>query len=95
MIKKDKFLETNRIMNITEIKQELHNYLEVADNKKLKAIYTMVENEIRESGVEYSEEFKAELDKRYADYKSGKAKMVRPAEMKKRIQNILKLGKSK
>lgn len=80
-------------MNTTAIKQELHNYLEVADNKKLRAIYTMVADDIKESGAEYSEDFKAELDKRYADYKSGKAKLVTPVEMKKRIQKSLKSGK--
>jgi putative addiction module component (TIGR02574 family) len=84
-------------MTTMAIKQELHNYLEVADSKKLKAIYTMVEDDIHnlEHPAEYSTAFKAELDKRYADYKSGKAKMVTPVEMKKRIQKILKSGKQK
>ncbi len=33
-------------MNKTTIREQLHQYLEVADDKKLKAIYTMVEAEI-------------------------------------------------
>lgn len=67
----------------------MHNYLEIADDKKLKAIYTMVEDEIREFTVEYSDEFKAELDRRVNHYLNG-GKMVTPAEMNKRLQRIRK-----
>ena len=77
-------------MTTTAIRKQLHNYLEVAEDKKVKAIYTMMENEIKESAVEYTDEFKAELDNRYADYKSGKAKMITAEESKKRIRIILK-----
>ncbi len=77
-------------MNAAAIRQQLHNYLEIAEDKKVKAIYTMMEEEIKESAVEYTDEFKAELDRRYADYKTGKAKMITAEESKKRIQAILK-----
>lgn len=77
-------------MTTVDIRRQLHNYLEVAGDKKVKAIYTMMEAEIKESAVEYTDEFKAELDRRYDDYKSGKSKMVTAAESKKRIQKILK-----
>jgi Putative addiction module component len=77
-------------MTTLAIRQQLHNYLEVADDKKIKAFYTMMEAEIKESAVEYTNELKAELDKRYADYKSGKAKMVTAAESKRRIAKLLK-----
>jgi len=46
------------------------------------------------SKVEYTPELKAELDKRMNHYLNG-GKMVTPAEMKKRIQKILKSGKKK
>lgn len=72
-------------MSSATIKEQLHNYLEIADDKKLKAIYTMVEDEIREFTVEYSDEFKAELDRRVNHYLNG-GKMVTPAEMNKRLQ---------
>lgn len=80
-------------MITTAIRKQLHNYLEVAEDKKIKAIYTMMEAEIRESAVEYTDEFKAELDKRNADYKSGKAKMITAGESRKRIKKILKLSR--
>ena len=77
-------------MSTSAIRQKLHSYLEVADDKKVKAMYVMMEEEIEESAVEYTDEFKKELDRRYADYKSGKAKMITAAESKRRIQKILK-----
>lgn len=79
-------------MNTAAIRQELHNYLEVADDKKLKAIYVMVEDEIKDTTVEYTDEFKAELDRRVSYYLNG-GKMVSPSEMNKRLQAIRKKRK--
>jgi hypothetical protein len=81
-------------MSTSTIRQQLHNYLEVADDKKVKALYTIVEDEIKKSIVEYTEDFKKELDHRYAYYKSG-GKMITAAEANKQIQAILKKGKKK
>ena len=58
-------------MSTSAIRQKLHNYLEVADDKKVKAIYTMMEEVIEKSAVQYTDDFKKELDRRYAYYKSG------------------------
>ncbi len=77
------------------IRQKLHSYLEVADDKKVKAMYIMLEDDIKESAVEYTDELKGELDKRYADYKSGKAKMITAAQSKRRIGKVLKSGRKK
>ena len=77
-------------MNTTDIRQKLHNYLEVANDKKVKAMYTMVEEAIAEEGEGYTDEFKAELDRRDAAYKNGTEKTVTAAESKKRIQKLLK-----
>lgn len=79
-------------MNAVTIKEQLHNYLEIADDKKLKAIYVMVENEIIETSVTYSEEFKKDLDKRVNQYLGGDT-MVTPTEMNKRLQRIRKKRK--
>lgn len=76
-------------MNTTTIKEQLHNYLEIADDKKLKAFYTMVEDEIIRTSVSYSEEFKRELDNRVNQYLNGQ-KMVTPSEINKRLQRIRK-----
>lgn len=79
-------------MNTASIRQQLHGYLEIADDKKLKAIYTMVEDEIKETIVEYSGEFKADLDKRVEYYLKG-GKMVSPNDMNKRLQALRKKRK--
>lgn len=76
-------------MNTETIREQLHNYLEIANDKKLKAFYVMVEDEIKETSVSYSEEFKKELDNRVNQYLNGD-KMVTPSEMNKRLQRIRK-----
>ena len=80
-------------MSTAQIRQKLHNYLETANDKKVKAIYTMMEEEIEQSMVEYSDELKQELDSRYQDYKEGKSKMITGAESKKRINKLLSSAK--
>ena len=82
-------------MNTATIRQQLHNYLEVADDKKINALYTIIEKEIYETEFEFPQELKSELDKRYAGYKSGTAKMVTASQSKKRIEKIIKDGKRK
>lgn len=76
-------------MNTASIRKQLHDYLEIAVDKKLKAIYTMVEDDIIASNEEYTEEFKAELDRRVEYYLSG-GKIVTPTEMKKRLRTARK-----
>ncbi|MEK7224919.1 MAG: hypothetical protein AAB221_04465 [Bacteroidota bacterium] len=82
------------------IDKEINQYLGHLNTKQKQAVLTVVKtfaeeenNEMMEPPGEYTLAFKAELDKRYASYKSGKAKMVTPAQMKKRVQKILKTGK--
>ena len=82
-------------MTTASIRQKLHSYLEVANDKKVKAIYAIMEADVEESAVEYNKEFKAELNKRYFEYKSGKAKMITAQESKRRIQKILKTARKK
>jgi hypothetical protein len=82
-------------MDTTAIRQQLHNYLEIADDKKIRAIYTIIEKEVKENQIEYTNEMKGELDKRYSEYKKGVVEMVTPAESKKRIEKILKAARKK
>jgi len=76
-------------MNASAIRQKLHSYLEVADDKKIKAIYSMIEAEIEDSSESYSEELKAELDSRYESYKTNPSKTITSQESKQRIQTII------
>ena len=79
-------------MNTENIRQQLHGYLEIADDKKINAIYTMVEDEIKETIVEYTLEFKTEPDRRVSYYLNG-GKMVSTVEMNKRIRALRKKRK--
>ena len=74
-------------MDTIAIRNQLHQYLEVADDRKLEAIYVMLEDAIKELKVEYTEEYKAELDKRIEYYLNG-GQMVTPAEMNNRLLEI-------
>ena len=75
-------------MTTIAIRKKLSDYLKVADDKKIKAIYALVEDEIEQSELDYSDELKAELDKRFDDYKKG-TKMIGAAVAKKQINKIL------
>jgi len=55
-------------MRTTQIRQQLHDYIDAAEDKKLKAIYTLLEIE---GTSQLSKDQRAELDRRYADYKNG------------------------
>jgi len=71
-------------MDTISIRKQLHNYLDVAEDEKVEAIYTMVKDDIVVDDEEYSEEFKAELDRRVEYYLNG-GRMVTPAEMSEKL----------
>jgi|688.fasta_scaffold244197_1 putative addiction module component (TIGR02574 family) len=74
-----------------ELRERLHEYIDRADIKEVKAIYKVLEEKIEKEMVEeYSSAFKTELDNRVADYKSGKSKVISLSESKKRINTIIK-----
>jgi len=53
-----------------QIRQQLHDYIDTAEDKKLKAIYTLLESEMADDYV-LSKIQKEELDKRYNDHQNG------------------------
>ncbi|HEY8928250.1 MAG TPA: addiction module protein [Mucilaginibacter sp.] len=63
-------------MRTSQIKQQLHDYIDSAEDKKLKAIYTLVKDDIDVSTDDsfLTAEQKSILDQRYADHLSGKSK---------------------
>ncbi len=79
-------------MTTAAIREQLHNYLEIADDKKINAIYTMVQGDLKESAIVYTAELKAELDKRVDYYLNG-GKMISPNEMNKSLSAIRKKSK--
>lgn len=83
-------------MKTEKIKQRLHRYIETANEKKLKAIYTMVEEEIEETNDLWNhEEFVAELEKREKEYLNGTAKPYSLEEAEARARQAVKKVKAK
>ena len=64
-------------MTTATIRQKLHEYINIADDKKVKAIYTMVEDEIIDRLELWEDQaYLKELDKRVSELESGKTKGV-------------------
>jgi hypothetical protein len=61
-------------MTTAAIRKKLVDYLQTADEKKIKAIYTMVEDEINIIENDWDDNFFEELKKRSKSYSSGTAK---------------------
>ncbi len=58
-------------MSTAEIRQRLHDYIDIAEDKKLEAIYTLLQDNSIADDYELTDEQKTELDKRLHDYQNG------------------------
>ncbi len=78
-------------MTTTLIRQKLTDYLKIADEKKIKAIYTMVEDEIDTIANDWDSDFVKELNRRSESFENGSAKTYTWEETKaaaiKRVQS--------
>jgi len=73
-------------MSTATIRERLFEYIRFADDKKVQAIYTMVEDEIIEKlDLWKDKDFVAELDRRIEELESGKVKGVTMEEMKSKF----------
>ena len=79
-------------MNTTGIRQKLHHFIDTIEDKKAAAIYTLFEESIKDTEEDYTDEFKAELDRRYAEYKKD-GKVISREAMDKRIKKVLSKSK--
>lgn len=61
-------------MSLTEIREQLHKYIDQADDKKVKAIYTMVADDIQHIDIWSDESFVYELEKRVSEIDTGAVK---------------------
>jgi len=68
-------------MRTAIIRQKLHQFIETAEEKKVRAIYALFEDEIAQDEWEYTEgawiddkAYIAEMDKRFKELESGKVK---------------------
>ncbi len=77
--------DINKIgMTATAIRKKLADYVQIADEKKLKAIYTLLEEEIEEDGRLNIEQYNKELSEAEAEYAKGN--YISNAAMKKKIK---------
>lgn len=60
-------------MTPTALRERLHAYIDHADEKKVKAIYTLVENEIEEPGYTYDDATINMLEERREEYLKSNA----------------------
>jgi hypothetical protein len=81
-------------MTTLAIRKKLADYMQVADDKKVKAMYALLEDDIEQEMLEYTPALKKTLDEGQAHYKSG-GKMVSAATADKAINKILQKGKRK
>jgi len=72
-------------MTTTVVREKLHDYINHADDKKLKARYTLLESEI-DADDAIDEKMMKELDKRWDNYSSGKSKTYTLEESMKKIK---------
>ena len=78
-------------MTTIAVREKLYDYIRIADDKKIKAIYMMLEDEITEQ-VEWWKDkvFVKELDKRYKNWESGKEKGYTLSEIDAEIEQLKK-----
>ena len=81
-------------MNTVVMKEKLHRFIETVEEKRMKTIYALFEKEIEEDEWDYTDEFKAELDKRYDYYING-GKMISAKEADKRTKDLVMKIKAK
>ncbi|MEP7170156.1 MAG: addiction module protein [Bacteroidota bacterium] len=60
-------------MTNIQLRQKLHRFIDTAEEKKLKAIYTIVESDIEQKSL-LTDEQKSEIDQRLEEYMQGKGK---------------------
>src|SRR5258708_7043702 len=73
-------------MNAGAIRDRLYDYIRVADDKKIKAIYMMLEDDISEETEWWNNPaFVSELEKEYQAWDSGKDKGYSLADIKAEI----------
>ena len=74
---------------VKTLDKQINNYLGILNTRQKKALLTVAKTFAEEqTSNDYSDEFKAELDSRYEEYKNG-GKLISEAEANKRISKIV------
>lgn len=77
-------------MTTTDIREKLVSYLRIADEKKVKAIYTMVEDDINTEANDWDEKFVKEMQLRSKSFIRDASKTYSWEETKKALTQRIK-----
>jgi hypothetical protein len=77
-------------MSTTDIRHKLFEYIRFADEKKVKAIYVILEDEINEKHDVWTKEFTDEMVRRTKEMESGKVKGISKNEVFKKADALTK-----
>jgi hypothetical protein len=80
-------------MNAVHLREQLHTYINQADTKKLKAIYTILEKEIHPQTPTWPDEWLKELDMRAEESDSEQVKGMTLDEVIKTAESHLRRQK--
>lgn len=76
-------------MSNAAIRNKLYDYIRVADDKKLNAIYNLLENEIEQTNEWWKDkQFIKELDSRYKELEDGSDKGVTVEQLEQSINKL-------
>ena len=77
-------------MNAADVtlNRKINDYLNLLNTRQKKALLTVAKTFAEEQATDYSDEFKAELDSRYDEYKNG-GNLVDEAVVNKRINTLI------
>lgn len=73
-------------MDTTKIKEELHQYINQADDRFIQLVYAMVQADKQEEKELLSQEEKEELEKRVERHRNGQSKSYTWDEVKSRLR---------
>jgi hypothetical protein len=77
-------------MSTKEIRKKLSDYIKVADDKKIKAIFTMVESEIEPETDIWTDDFLKEMERRAENFEKGKTPGLTWNEVRPKIRKTKK-----
>jgi hypothetical protein len=80
-------------MTAIAIRRSLQEYIRFADEKKIKALFTIVEDEINQKRGLWTKEFINDMKKRSSDFSNNKVKGSTRQSVQRKVQSILKNGK--